>query len=189
MSPSQIHFKDYPNFKPNLTPRQMFNMGSFGGTYWRPIYSDITKKKLKNVHKKYGKLFKGIPDEKLSQAKYDKNINKYGVKVGTTLEFWEDKGWITKKDPYGWVEWYCNFYNGRRIPSEDVRQIKRWSRLTGENGRFRKWLVTLIIKNNSTWNDENISPKIRQTLQHWGYKLTSKDYNVELKIRNNKIIK
>ena len=188
MSPSQIHFKDYPNFKPNLTPRQMFDMGSFGGTYWRPIYSDITKKKLKNVHKKYGQLFKGIPEEKLSQKNYDKHINKYGVKVGTTLEFWEDKGWITKTDPYGWVEWYCNFYNGRRIPDEDVRQIRRWSRLTGANGRFRKWLVTLIIKKNSKWNDDKISPKIRQTLQHWGYKLTSKDYNIELKRRkkNNK---
>lgn len=28
---------NYPDFKPNLTPRDMFRMGSFGGTYWRPI--------------------------------------------------------------------------------------------------------------------------------------------------------
>ena len=34
-------FKDYPEFRPNLSPREMFLLGSFGGTYWRPIYSSI----------------------------------------------------------------------------------------------------------------------------------------------------
>ena len=34
-----IVFKDYPEFTPNLTPQEIFEMGSFGGTYWRPIYS------------------------------------------------------------------------------------------------------------------------------------------------------
>jgi len=28
-------------------------MGVFGGTYWRPIYSEVTGKKYKNEHKKY----------------------------------------------------------------------------------------------------------------------------------------
>lgn len=30
-------FKDYPDFKPNLSPKQIFSLGTFGGTYWRPI--------------------------------------------------------------------------------------------------------------------------------------------------------
>ena len=42
----EIIFKDYPDFRPNLTPREMFKLGSFGGTYWRPIYSSVTKKYL-----------------------------------------------------------------------------------------------------------------------------------------------
>ena len=46
-----LRFKDYPEFKPNLTPRQIFKFGSFGGTYWRPIFSRITKKDYKNQHK------------------------------------------------------------------------------------------------------------------------------------------
>ena len=29
-----IKFKDYPEFQPNLTPREIFKLGSFGGTYW-----------------------------------------------------------------------------------------------------------------------------------------------------------
>ena len=107
---------------------------------------------------------------------YDTSINKYKKKVGTTLRFWESKGWIEKQDPYGWVQWYCRFYNGRRS-SDDERQISRWKALAGENGRFRKWLINLIKQKNSTYDDFSISPGIRQTLQHWGYKLTKKDFN------------
>ena len=40
IKPKTIHFKDFPDFKPNLTPKQMFQLGSFGGTYWRPIHKD-----------------------------------------------------------------------------------------------------------------------------------------------------
>lgn len=33
----------------------------------------------------------------------------------------------------------------------------------------------MINDKNAKYNDYTISPKIRQTLQHWGYELTSKD--------------
>ena len=182
------HFSDYPDFRPNLSPRQMFLLGSFGGTYWRPIYSSINKKHYKNVHKqkKYVSKgwWKGIPEENLSSETYDIQKNKYKVKVGTTLEFWEDKGWIKTDHPYGWVEWYCEFYLGERS-DDDERQIKRWQALAGERGRFMRFLVTQIIKKKTTWNDETVSPKIRQVLQHWGYKLTEKDFKNEIKRRNN----
>lgn len=179
-------FKDYPDFRPNLTPREMFKLGSFGGTYWRSIYSSVTKKDYKNQHKKFPKSWwKGIQDDRLTSSVYDIKKNKYKVKVGTSLEFWEGKNWITKHDPYGWVQWYCNFYRGRRSP-DDRRQIDRWKGLTGENGRFRKWLVTLILKKKGKWSDETISPKIRQTLQHWAYKLTKKDFDKEVKSRYKK---
>ena len=171
-------------FKPNLTPKKMFELGSFGGTYWRPIYSSITKKKYKNVHKKYS-WFKKIPEHKLSSKDYDKKINKYKVKVGTSLEFWEGKGWIKKHNPYGWVHWYCDYKMGKRGP-DDERQIKRWLKLAGPKGRFRNFLVTQIVKKKGKWNDETISPKIRQVLQHWGYKLTKKDFDAEIKRRRKR---
>ena len=34
------------------------------------------------------------------------------------------------------------------------------------------------------WNDHSISPAIRQTLQHWAYKLTKADYTKEMKSRS-----
>ena len=173
------------DFKPNLTPRQMFKMGSFGGTYWRPIKSKFHNTTLKNKHKKYSFL-KDIPDKLMTKPfdEYDKKLNKYKKKVGTTLKFWESKGWMKESHPYGWVQWYCDYYSGKRS-ADDERQIKRWKQLAGPNGRFRKWLITMIMKKGGKdkWDDHSISPAIRQTLQHWGYKLTKKDFENELKNR------
>ena len=183
----EIFFKDHPEFRPNLSPKQIFKLGSFGGTYWRPIKSKFFKETLKNKHKKYPKSWwKNIPEDHLTRPfdKYDIKINKYGKKVGTTLQFWQDKGWMDKQDPYGWVQWYCEFYLGRRS-KDDERQISRFNKLAGSKGRFRKWLVTQILKKGTTkdWNNHNISPAIRQTLQHWGYKLKKKDFDKEVKQR------
>ena len=171
------------DFKPNLTPRQMFKMGSFGGTYWRPIKSKFFNGELKNQHKKYTFL-KDIPNNVMTKPfdEYDVKLNKYKKKVGTTLKFWENKGWMRESHPYGWVQWYCDYYSGKRSP-DDERQIKRWQQLAGPNGRFRKWLVTMILKKGGKWDDHSISPAIRQTLQHWGYKLTKKDFENEVKNR------
>ena len=193
----KIYFHDYPDFRPNLTPKEMFSMGSFGGTYWRPIKSKFFKSTLRTRHERYpSSWWNHLPENWLFTPfnKYDKEINKYKVKVGTTLEFWEKKGWIQKSHPYGWVDWYCDFYNGNRCP-DDERQIERWKGLAGSRGRFMRFLVTLILKKNPSnkdprkiknWNDPTISPKIRQTLQHWGYKLTKKDFVNEV-LRRRKI--
>ena len=174
----EIKYSDYPKLiLSTLTPREIFKLGSFGGTYWRPIYSTITGKKYKNQHNKYPKSWwKNIPENWLvsSWNDYDKEINKYKEKVGTTLQFWEDKNWITKYNPYGWIQWYCDFYNGKRS-ADDQRQVDRWIKTAGPNSRFRRALINLIIKNKSKYNDFTISPKRRQTLQHWAYVLTKKD--------------
>ena len=175
-----LQFNGFPHFNPNLTPRDIFLQGSFGGTYWRPIYSKVVDKKLKNQHLKYPKQWwKDIPDNSLTSTEYDNSKNRYNVKVGTSLEFWESKGWIDRLHPYGWIEWYCDFYQGKRS-YDDERQIKRWKGIAGPKGRFMRFLVTQIIKKKGKWNDETISPKIRQVLQHWGYTLTKNDFQNEL---------
>ena len=75
----------------------MFQLGSFGGTYWRPIYSKTNKQNYKNVHRKYPKSWwQGIPEENLSSPDYDVKKNKYGVKVGLSLDYWEAKKWIIR---------------------------------------------------------------------------------------------
>ena len=98
-------------------------------------------------------------------------INKYGVKCGTSLRFWEEKGWINAIDPYGWFQWYCRYYFGRRS-NNDKRQIKRYNAIVN---RFKAILVKIIKNNDAKFNDHSISPKIRQVLLHWGYELTKED--------------
>lgn len=170
-----IKFKDYPEFTPNLTPREIFQMGSFGGTYWRPIYSSINKKSYKNQHLKFPKSWwKNIDTLYLSSSTCNKSLNKYKVNSGTSLRFWENRGWIRPQDPYGWVQWYCHFYNGRRT-NDDTRQIKRWLAFAGPKGRFRNRLINMINERGTQYNDYTVSPKIRQGLQHWAYQLTKED--------------
>ena len=91
------------NFSPNKTPIEIIKEGAFGGTYFRDVYSNVNKKKefihLKNIDPKF-----------YASDYYDVNVNKYGVKYGTSLRFWENKGWVNKIDPYGWFQWYFRYW-------------------------------------------------------------------------------
>ncbi len=158
-------FEDYPDFTPNKTPRQMFQMGVFGGTYWRSIHSNITNRTYDDKQYKKFDFLKDLPPQKMNRPmeKYDVNINFYKAKASSSLDLWETKKWIVSQDPYGWVQWYCNFYTGRRTP-DDARQIQRWKNIAGPNGRFYRMLVNLLKKN----KDSN---KIRQVLLHWAITL------------------
>ena len=184
-----VSFKDFPDFKPNLTPKQVLRMGSFGGTYFRDIQSSVTGKKHsgKNAIKSFPEdWLKGVDlEKKVLSQKYDKDVNTYKVKCGSSLEDWESKNWIVKQDPYGWFQWYCHFYMGRRT-SDDQRQIDRWLKLAGPKGRFRRTLMNKIIKAGKEYNDKSVSPVIRQVLQHWGYKLSKRDLEKYKKEKNKK---
>ena len=90
---------------------------------------------------------------------YDASINKYGVKCGTSLRFWEGKGWINSIEPYSWFQWYFRYWLGR-MSADDRRQINRWK---GIVNRFKGKLNKMIKDANSRFDDYSISPKIRQT--------------------------
>ena len=72
------------------------------------------------------------------------------------------------------MHWYCDFYNGERS-EDDERQIKRWKNTAGPMSRFRRRLINMIKKKKTKYDDFTVSPKIRQTLQHWACILTEKD--------------
>ena len=46
----------------------------------------------------------------------------------------------------------------------------------GPTGRWRSTLCGKINNANTAFDSRNVSPVIRQTLQHWGYRLTEKHY-------------
>jgi len=160
-------FKDFPDFTPNLKPFEVLEMGSFGGTYFRPIFSSITKEYYVDVWKELPDFwFENLPDNYFKSEVYDENINKYKVKCGSDLSIWENSGWINPQDPYGWFQWYCRFYCGRRTPDDD-RQIKRWLHLAGPKGRMRKRFLNLA--NENTYFDPTFMPAVRQSLIHWAF--------------------
>ena len=80
-------FQDYPDFKPNISPREMFEIGIMGGSYFRKIKSPKTKKTYKNHHKKF-KFLKDIPKNKIAQQEYDKSqINRWKKSAGPKGRF------------------------------------------------------------------------------------------------------
>ena len=65
-------------------------------------------------------------------------------------------------------KWYENSWK-----KDGKRQINRWKKIVS---RFRGKLVKMIRDAGSKFDDYSISPRIRQILLHWGYKLTEKDF-------------
>ena len=154
-------------FGANNSPVKVIKEGAFGGTYFRVIYLGINGKWCRKSWKEYDQL-KNIDQKFYCSAYYDVSVNKYGVKCGTSLRFWENKGWINEIDPYGWFQWYFRYWLGRRS-EDDERQINRWKKIVS---RFRSKLVKMIKDAGSKFGDYSISSKIRQILLHWSYELT-----------------
>ena len=103
---------------------------------------------------------------------YDVSVNRYGVKCGTSLSFWQNNGWINKMDPYGWFQWYFRNWLGRRSEDNET-QINRWKKIVS---RCRGKLVKMIKIANSKFDDYSVSTKIIQILLHWGYEPSEKDF-------------
>ena len=158
------------NFAPNKTPSEVISEGAFGGTYFRDIYSGVNGKWHRNSWKEFDFL-KNIDKKYYASEFYNVKVNKYGVKCGTSLRFWENNRWVNGQDPYGWLQWYYRYWLGRSS-SDDRRQIKRWINIVS---RFKGILVEIIKNEGAKYDDYSISPKIRQVLLHWGYGLVKED--------------
>lgn len=138
-----------PEFKPQLTPQEMLELGVFGGVYMRDCVEEFPKS--------WSKKAKFAPE---GTFKHLAKLNYFGVNASQPLLVWKSKGWIYKEDPRGWFQWYCRYYMGRRIPNEDARQIKRWKAISRH---IRQ------IKLNCRAGDESCRPRQRQALLHWAY--------------------
>ena len=77
------------NFDANKTLVEVVK-GAFGGTYLRDIYSGVNNKWYRKLWKEFDEL-KNIDQKYYCSNYYDISVNKYGVKCGTPLRFWETK--------------------------------------------------------------------------------------------------
>lgn len=133
------------NFKPHLTPKQMLELGVFGGKYMTDCKNEFPKSWYKKA--------------KLCPEKNNPKLNYFKVKASQSLSVWRLKGWIHPDDPRGWFQWYCRYYMGRRH-ADDKRQIKRWKAFK------RHWAA---VQNNCQDGDYLCRRKQRQALLHWAY--------------------
>jgi len=160
-------------FKPNLTPTQVIKAGAFGGSYFATQIDDPTDYDYDEL---FDYHFKHIDSKLYLNKKYLPRINFHKTRSGSSYRFWKQKQWIHPRDPYGWFEWWCKYQIGYRLPEEDQRQIKRWQGVAGFNGRWRNAIYRKIHKTNN-WS---ISPRIQQSLLHWGYAVNHHDYQLWL---------
>lgn len=134
-------------FKPDLTPKEMLQLGIFGGDYFVETPNEFPKD-----------WFQGVKYSDGKQA--DKNLNYFKINASQPLKVWQEKDWIYFEDPKGWFLWYCRYFLGRRIDNEDERQIKRWKNI-------RRHVAQ--VKKNCKVGDETCRPRQRQALLHWAY--------------------
>ena len=62
------------DFKPNISPVEIIKRGAFGGTYFRDIYSAVTRKFYKNSWKEFKDL-EGIDKKYYASDFYDASLN------------------------------------------------------------------------------------------------------------------
>ena len=74
------------DFTPTISPVDVIKKGAFGGTYFRIIYSGVNDKFYKIIWKEFKEL-EGIDKKYYASDFYDVNVNKHGIKCGTSLRF------------------------------------------------------------------------------------------------------
>ena len=136
----------HPDFKPELSPKQMLKLGVFGGKYMTDCQTEFPKDWFTHA--------------KLCSVKHDASLNYFKINASQPLSVWRAKGWIIPDDPRGWFQWYCRYYMGRRLPKYDDWQIKRWKQIRRHIGQIQK---------NCEPKDLDCRRKQRQAVLHWAY--------------------
>jgi hypothetical protein len=135
----------HADFNPELTPKEMLELGVFGGKYMTDCGDEYPATWFAHA--------------KLCPETHDPALNFFGVNASQPLSVWRAKGWIHADDPRGWFQWYCRYYLGRRGP-DDERQIKRWRAV-------RRHIAQ--VKKHCPCGDIRCRPRQRQALLHWAY--------------------
>jgi hypothetical protein len=134
-----------PTFRPQLTPKEMLELGVFGGKYMTDCRDEFPASWFTKA--------------RLCHERHDPRLNCFGVNASQSLGTWWRKGWIHRQDPRGWFQWYCRYYTGRRT-ADDTRQIRRWRAIV----RHVKQ-----IANNCEKGDLACHRRQRQAVLHWAY--------------------
>ena len=134
-----------PAFSPELTPKQMLELGVFSGKYMTDCIAEFPKHWFTRA--------------KLARGRRDDSLNFFGVAASQPLAEWRRKGWVSGEDPRGWFQWYCRYYMGRR-GRDDARQIRRWRAVRRHVAQLQRACER---------GDLDCRRRQRQALLHWAY--------------------
>ena len=162
------------DFYPLLSPREVIERGAFGGCYFGMFIEEYTNYDYNSL---FDYHFDGLDTSLYEGETYKPRLNKFKVRSGMDYNYWKEMKWMHEDDPYGWFEWYCKYTQGRRHEDDD-RQIRRWQDFCGVNGRWRKRIYKRMIETGN-WN---VSPRIQQSLLHWGYEVNMLDFEQYVKL-------
>jgi hypothetical protein len=156
-----------PNFTPSYTPLEMLEMGVFEGKYINAV---------KGLPASWYKLPKvvGPKDEP------DETLNYYGVKSRQGLSEWKKNGWL-KTDKFGWFEWYCKYYLGRRLGKEDEWQIGRWRSFVARHNAQ--------VQAKCKVGDKTCNTRQRQGLLQWAWDSDTEFTEVQCEKNLKRLIK
>ena len=101
-----------PRFRPELTPKQMLELGVFGG------------KDMTDCVQEYPSLW--FKCAKLCHERHDPSLNYFGVNASQPLSHWQEKGWISREDPRGWFQWFCRVIWAGDAVTMSVRSGDGW---------------------------------------------------------------
>lgn len=120
------------------------------------------------------------PQDLEDMGVYDALYRGKGPRLASLSE-WKPE-WINPVDPHGWAQWYKRYTAGRRLPAEDLRQIKRWANFkTRHGGPFvknptprRGWALKNWAIDPAKLVPPNEADAIQQMLEEYRQKKTKK---------------
>lgn len=172
---SALPLRDYdPDFRPQLTVKEMLERGVFEGKYLNQHVGEFPREWFE------GALRRG----RLSPERPDPAVNEFGVKSRLSIHEWRANGWLpgnTRKTPHprhpilsdptanpdksGWFQWYARYSLGRRLPELDRVQIQRWRAFTRHVAQVRKNCPRGVSRKQARM----CRPVQRQALLQWAY--------------------
>ena len=170
----KLVFADAPTFRPLLTPAECLRAGVFGGCYFNPRGGKpgVFGRDVDVDPAEFPEWFAGLPDR--------------GTPRGATTwcsvwrEGWPRSGFLGDQglDACGsprLVPVVLRFFQGRARrttrKSRDGRRAQVSGALEGQ--------LWQDLKATASFDDPKVSPVIRQTLLHWAYELSERDWHEE----------
>jgi hypothetical protein len=111
-----------PQFRPDLTPEQMLELGMFCGKYLTDCRDEFPASWFARA--------------RLSPSRRDCSLNCFGADASQPLSEWRRKGWIHPDDPRGWFQ--CIAAITWAAVCRTRTQIGRWQAMKRHVSQIRK---------------------------------------------------